>query len=115
MTGIVNLTKKNVPNLPWEKIKNKILGKDYNLSIVLAGNKRMLGLNKKHRGKNKIADTLSFPLSKKEGEIFLNAGGNPEKMLFCFIHSLLHLKGLKHGRSMSENEQKSLKIFKKLL
>lgn len=105
MIEIINLTKRKTPSLPFKQIKEKILGKNYELSVVLAGDKLMLNLNKTHRRKNKAADTLSFYFSKTEGEIFLNAKENPERILLLFIHSLLHLKGLKHGKKMELEEK----------
>ncbi len=86
-------------------MKEKILGKDYSLSVVFAGDKRMQTLNKKWRKKDKVADTLSFPYSKKEGEIFINANNTLKEIHFLFIHSLLHLKGLKHGKKMEKEEE----------
>ena len=55
-----------------EEIKNQVLGKNYNLSVVPAKNSLMKKLNKRYRNKDKAADVLSFPLSKTDGEIFLN-------------------------------------------
>lgn len=85
------------------------MAKSYTLSVVFAENELMRKLNKKYRKKNKVASVLSFPLSKTEGEMFLNAGYSREEMISLFVHSLLHLKGLKHGKKMSEQEKKCLK------
>ena len=60
-----------IPALPWERMKDKILGKNYALSIVFIGGKKSASLNKKLRKKNKSANILTFPLSSKEGEIYL--------------------------------------------
>ncbi len=57
-------------NLPFEKIKDDILGKKYELSIVLVGKKRGRTLNKKYRNKDYATDVLSFEISKNSGEIF---------------------------------------------
>jgi probable rRNA maturation factor len=104
MLDVANLTKKPAPGLPWTKIKEKILGKSYELSLVLAGNKLMKKLNKTYRKKDKTPETLSFAFSKKEGEIFLNMDHSKKELLFFYIHSLLHLKGLKHGEGMKKKE-----------
>ncbi len=101
MIEILNRTRKTVPKIPWEKIMETILSKNYNLSLVLAGNGLLKNLNKKYRKKNKTADTLSFALDKNNGEVFLNINNSPAQLAFLFIHSLLHLKGHEHGREMS--------------
>lgn len=101
MIEILNQTRKTVPKIPWEKIMETILSKNYNLSLVLAGNGLLKNLNKKYRKKNKTADTLSFALDKNNGEVFLNINNSPAQLAFLFIHSLLHLKGHEHGREMS--------------
>jgi len=119
MISITNLTKQTTPKISYKKISDHILGKDFDLSLVFAGDKRMRTLNKKWRKKDKIANTLSFPYSKKDGEIFLNI--NPSKnlrtgyknTLYLFIHSLLHLKGFKHGTKMEEEQNKYFKKFSK--
>ena len=85
-----------------------ILGDKYKLSIVLAGNEFMRVLNKKWRKKDKIADTLSFPLFQNEGEIFLNINNEHPKIIKLLVHSLLHLKGQSHGSKMEKEETKYL-------
>ncbi len=72
MFQITNLTKREIPKISWKKIKEKVLGEKYELSLVLAGNALMKKLNIKYRKQNKSASVLSFPLSKKDGEIFIN-------------------------------------------
>ena len=126
-TGIV--TVKNgkrsplIKVLPFAKIAKQILPKAYELSIVLTDDKLSKQLNRKYRGKNKPANVLSFPLSKKSGEIFLNISrikndaekfGLSEKngLVYILIHALLHLKGHAHGDRMDNAERKFLKKFK---
>src|SRR3989338_4411330 len=78
---------KNFKKLPFDKIKN---------------------LNKIYRQKEVATDILSFPLSKENGEIFINPQVAKIKakkfeftyenyLLFLVIHGLFHLKGMKHG------------------
>lgn len=105
MINVINLTKQTIPQIPFDKIKKEILDKDYELSIVLAGSKKMRKLNKQYRNKDKAADTLSFSFSKTEGEIFIHAKETPERMRELFVHSLIHLKGLKHGKKMEKEEK----------
>lgn len=111
MFQITNLTKRKIPKISWKKIKERVLGKKYDLNVVLTGNGLMRKLNKKYRGKNRPASVLSFPLSKKEGEIFINIGQKKYSPLFLLIHALLHLKGFKHSAKMKEQEQKLLKKY----
>lgn len=109
MFQITNLTKRKIPKISWGKIKEKVLDKKYELSLVLAGNGLMKKLNARYRRKNKIASVLSFPLSKKEGEIFINLSQKKHSPIFLFIHALLHLKGLEHSAKMEEQEQELMK------
>lgn len=105
MMDVVNLTKRKIPDLPWREIKEKILGKKYNLSLVLASEELLRDLNKKYRKKNTVPNTLSFSYSEKDGEVFLNIKEKPEKLSALFIHSLLHLKGREHGKEMEKEEK----------
>lgn len=91
-------------------IKNHILGEKYELSLVFAKNELMKKLNTIYRGKNKPTNVLSFPLTKNEGEIFINQKNKKETPLL-FIHALLHLKKYKHGEKMEKEEEKLLKKF----
>ncbi len=113
MTYITNLTKKRLPfgssKAIWEKIKEEILGKKYDLSVVFAPNTLMKKFNIKYLGKDNIATVLSFPLSKKEGEIFINLRQKKHHPFFLFIHALLHLKNFDHGAKMEWQERKLLK------
>jgi len=106
---------KNFKKLPFDKIKNGVLGKKYELSIVLVGKYRIKNLNKIYRQKEVGTDILSFPLSKENGEIFINPQVAKIKakkfeftyenyLLFLVIHGLFHLKGLKHSARMERYE-----------
>lgn len=60
---------KNTPNIDgvfFHDIKEKILGKGYELSLVFVGIDRMRALNKQHRGKDYATDILSFDLDDHE-------------------------------------------------
>jgi probable rRNA maturation factor len=108
----------------FHDIKEKVLGKEYELSLVFVGTDRMRALNKQHRGKDYATDILSFDLdgcdcehdhgekSRAElkygsGEIFINPdkarikakefGRSFENYVkFLFVHGLMHLKGHDH-------------------
>ncbi len=111
-----------LPRLPFASLKETLLGKYYVLSIVFVGDALSRRLNKTYRGKDAPANVLSFPLSKTEGELFINqhqarkdapAFGLPAQkfLLFLVIHGMLHLKGYAHGRTMSVHEERCMKKF----
>lgn len=108
--------------LPFAAMKQKVLGDSYELSLVVCGDKLARAMNKKYRKKAYAANVLSFPLSKKEGEIFLNVRAAAReaaaygvsasaRIALLFVHGLFHLKGLAHGRKMEAEERKILKQF----
>lgn len=91
----------------WLKLKNEILGENYGLSVFFLSDARMKELNSVYRKKDYAANVLSFPLSKTEGEILINKIYRGKKYAdYLFIHSLLHLAGLKHGQKMDAEEAK---------
>lgn len=103
-------------------MKLAILGSKYDLSLVFAGDKRTASLNRQYRNKTYIPNVLSFPLDEMHGEIFLNIKQiareskknqqTPlERTALCFIHGLLHLKGLPHGSTMEKQETQMLQKF----
>lgn len=116
------LLPKSFKKLPFDKIKDDILGKKYELSIVLIGKKYAKSLNKQYRKKDGPTDILSFPLSPATGEIFICPEVAKKKSLSFFsdklpqnkktenyllllvIHGNLHLKGLAHGSKMNKYE-----------
>lgn len=104
-------------------IKNEVLGKDYELSLVFVGDKKSQKLNWQFRKKTYTPNVLSFPIDKKTGEIFINLKvakkESPEFEMteknyikFLFVHGCLHLKGLDHGPKMEKEEAKFIKKFK---
>jgi rRNA maturation RNase YbeY len=119
---ITNKTKGKVLPLPFAQIKEAVLGEAYDLSLVFVGDATSRRLNRIYRNKDKPTNVLSFPLSKKEGEIFINLKKArteapdfemPFKrfVAYLYIHGLLHLKGLDHGKKMEQLESKFLKRF----
>jgi len=119
---ITNKTKGKLPRLPFVEAKEKILGNEYNLSLVFIGASKSRELNQKYRTKDKVANVLSFPLENNSGEIFITpskAKTEAKKfdmtthdfILYLFIHGLLHLKGLDHGEEMDREEEKYKKEF----
>ena len=115
-------TKERVPALPFLLLKESILGKKYDLSIVFAGDKRTQTLNATYRNKTYTPNVLSFPLDDSHGEIFLNlrqAKREHKKrgesfdyfVALLVVHGMLHLKGMAHGSTMEKQEQALLAKF----
>ena len=98
------------------KIKNDILGKNYELSIAFVEEKKSREINKRYRKWNKAANVLSFALSRNAGEIVLCPAVIRKEakklnrtyrqwLRFLVIHGLLHLKGMKHSSTMEKREK----------
>ena len=113
---ITNKTKSTLPRVPFAKMKDAVLGKDYSLSLVFIGESKSKKLNASYRGKNKSTNILSFPIDNKTGEIFITLkvlerqkksfGRKTDNFAaFLFIHGLLHLKGHEHGDTMEKAEE----------
>ena len=97
----------------WLKVKNQVLGEKYDLSFSYVESGEMSRLNKLYRKKDYSANVLSFPLSGNEGEILINKKyqKNAGLSFYLFIHSLLHLSGLKHSKKMDEKELEIMQEF----
>ncbi len=119
---ITNTTKSKLPDFDFQKIKDAVLGKKYELSVIIIGKKEIQKLNKEYRDINKPTDILSFPLSDNFGEIYINPemtrleskkfDRNYENFFaFLFIHGLVHLKGFDHGSTMESVEAHFRKKF----
>ena len=107
-----NLTKSKIPSLPFSMIAQKVLGENFDLSLVVCGNVLSAKLNLR-RGKSSPTNVLAFSLGRESGEIFLNGDKiRRETRLFgktlrnhwfdIYLHSLFHLAGYKHGRKMDQ-------------
>ncbi len=120
---ILNKSKGKLPRLPFDSIREKILGPKYELSVTFLSPSAQKKLNKKYRCKNKSTNILSFPLSKRNGEITFDLSLVKKEsknfdmtysqfLKYLFIHGCLHLKGYEHSSTMEKEEKKYLKIFK---
>jgi probable rRNA maturation factor len=117
---ITNTTKEKLPNHPFQKMAERVLGKDYDLSLTIVDAVEIKRLNQLYRNKNNATDILSFPLKENAGEIFLCLSEAKKEstkfdrtfdnfIAFLFIHGLTHLKGFDHSSTMESNEE----IFRK--
>ncbi len=98
--------------LPFKRIKEKVLGKSYELSVAIVSPAESRRITKKTKRKDKVSNVLAFPLSKNSGEIILcPAAAGDYTLGYLFIHGALHLKGLKHGARMDIAEEKVLQRF----
>ncbi len=99
--------KGKLPDLPFLKIKNELMGKDFELTIIYTSKEKNLELNKKYRSKDYIPNILTFPISKNEGEIYISRGiartqhtefsmSYNKYLTLLIVHGCLHLKGFKH-------------------
>ncbi len=122
MSVDITNTDKRQLDLPFSVMAEKVLGSDYELSLVFVDPKKMVELNKQYRQKDYVADILSFPLTENSGEIFICLDKVEEKAKevghtfenhvgFLFIHGLHHLKGLDHGSRMDKEEKAIRNIF----
>ncbi len=120
--SIIQTTKGKLPRLPFRKIAEAVLPDGYTLEIVVIGDQKSRALNRTYRKKDLPTNVLSFPLSKHEGELFLNprqarrdapSFDMPYETFLCYlvIHGLLHLAGFRHGSKMSQAETKLLQRF----
>ena len=119
---LTNTTKAKLPSLAFADMKDAILGKKYELSVIIIGKKEIQKLNKEYREINKPTDILSFPLSDSFGEIYINSEMTKIEakkfdrsyenfFAFLLIHGLVHLKGFDHGSTMEDMEIQYRKKF----
>ncbi|MEK7509389.1 MAG: rRNA maturation RNase YbeY [Patescibacteria group bacterium] len=121
-TPIVEITRtvKDTVRLPFEEMARAVLPANYELSLVICGDMLAQRMNTQYRKKTYKPNVLSFPLSKHEGEIFLNIRkaarearrlGIPARarIAHLFVHGCAHLKGLDHGKRMDALERKVLR------
>ena len=120
MIEVNNTTKREVDEQFLKKIVQKVLKEEKSgesdLSVAIVGPKKSQELNKIYRGKNKVANVLSFP--EKEfglGEIVLcpreiEKDAKKYGILFqqalasMLIHGMLHLLGYSHS-AMAKKEK----------
>jgi len=122
MVSIRNITRRLLPHLPYQDIARAILGRKYDLSLVLCASTLSRRLSRERRGKDKPGNVISFPLGEASGEIFLDLAlikreakeqgiECDDYTLFLFIHGCLHLAGMEHGATMERREQNLVRRF----
>ncbi len=115
--SITNTTKGKLPRLPFVRLAEAVLGKEYDCSLVIVSPRKSRTLNHTYRQKDKPTNILSFPLDETSGEIFLDLETSRRDaslfersytnfIAFLFIHGLAHLKGYDHGPRMERLEKK---------
>ena len=83
---------------------------------------QMFILNNQLRSKNSTTDVISLPNTNHSGTVFLcpkyiyNQGYDNNRMIFLFIHSVLHIVGYTHDsdNDFLEMQQIELEILSKL-
>ncbi len=122
MVDIKKTVRGNMPRLPFEEMAHAVLGKSYELSLVVCGDTLAQRMNKQYRKKSYRPNVLSFPLDKGSGEIFLNLRKAEreaaqygvsvrDRFALLYAHALWHLKGYDHSEEMEKLELKTLKEF----
>lgn len=120
---IIRHTKGRIPSLPFVHVKNEILGKTYELTLIFPELKLSERLHLQWKKKPGPVNTLAFPLENNVGEIYttlIQARREAHKyertyhqhLLFLFIHSCLHLKGMTHGAKMEQQERRLYAKYK---
>lgn len=120
--AVLNTTKTPLPRLPFEKMKNSILGNRYAVSFVCVGPARAKAVNMKWRKKSYVPNVLAFEVDTNQGEIYLCASvaekeapeyghTTRQHIAYLFIHALLHLKGHAHGDTMERAEVRYMRRF----
>jgi len=117
------LSTESARRIPYKEIAQAILGKNYELSLVICSDKLATRMNVEYRKKTYAPNVLSFPLDTSEGEIFLNVRKAQreakaygvtlrERLAFLYIHGCFHLKGFDHSARMEREEARIMRRFK---
>lgn len=106
MIEVNNLTKRKIDEEFLKGLAKKVLkseNKILDLSIVLAGKKKIRELNKKYRKKDKATDVLSF--GEGLNEIVICPEMIKNSLNEVLIHGILHILGYEHSKKMEEKEK----------
>ncbi len=125
-TLLATYTTKKAPLLSGAfllSLKETILGRNYDLSVIYVGLSTMRKVNKENRKIDKATDILSFPIelgTHGAGEIYIcmekviskakKFETTPKKYLeYVLVHGMIHLLGHDHGDKMDALEKKYCK------
>jgi probable rRNA maturation factor len=119
---IINETRGKLPRFAYGEAKDAILGKHYDLTLIVTDSASIKKLNTIYRDKEMPTDILSFPLSKNEGEMYISPNETKKEakkfdrtyenfFAYLFIHGCTHLKGYDHGAIMEGIEAEIRKKF----
>lgn len=136
--NLFNFTKQKIPSryflFSLEKTLESLkIKKSAELNLILVGENKMRGLNKKFRGVDKPTDVLSFPIdfplqeSPAEilvlGDIFIcpqyiikniKPKSLRKELEYQFVHGLIHLLGYDHEEDQNKWDAIEKDIYKKL-
>ncbi|MCK5412976.1 MAG: rRNA maturation RNase YbeY [Candidatus Pacebacteria bacterium] len=130
------INKKYLDRIAEETLKVVKIKKPVEISLVIAGEKRIKSLNKKHRGIDRVTDVLSFGNENSGddikfvippndilqfGEIFIcypkiekqakeKKHSVKKEFSILLIHGILHLAGYDHKGSYENSEMKDIEL-----
>ncbi len=105
------------------RMKRRILGAHYELSVAFLPPRTMRRLNATYRDRAESTDVLAFPLTPGMGELLFSSADTRRRaplfgmgarayLGYLFIHGCLHLKGYDHGRTMERLEDSWCRAFR---
>lgn len=120
--AIRKTTRGPLSRVPFDAIASTVLGKHYELSLVVCGDTLARRINREYRHKTYSPNVLSFPLDNHTGEIFLNIRKaereakqmqipKRSRIAHLFVHGCFHLKGFDHSDDTELREDAVLKQF----
>ncbi|MGH7141566.1 MAG: rRNA maturation RNase YbeY [Minisyncoccia bacterium] len=120
--SLTNKTRSNIPAIPFERLKDTILGRGYELSLAFVTPKDARAITQKTKKKDKPSNVLAFPLSDRSGEILICPATaraeapeyhcTPDVFLArLFIHGCCHLAGYRHSVTMEREESRIASRF----
>ena len=124
----VIMTKKKLPRLPYRKAAEEVLGKNYELDLILASPSFMKKIYQTYKKRPRSTNVLAFPLSSETGEILLEpryiekealsfSRTFKEHLWKMYLHGLLHLAGYDHEKSAYEAKKmfrEETRLYKKI-
>ena len=120
---IFNPYRHSIPRVPFLRLAKLVVGNSYDVSVVFIRAENMKKLNRTYRTKNESTDILSFPLSKRHGELYISMRDVRKKAAlrgmsvtdyfpYLVLHGMVHLRGLDHGKTMTAAEKKYAKTLR---